>query len=347
MKLLVITQIMDKQDDLLGFMQDWVSALASQTEKVTVICLKKGDNNLPGGVEVLSLEKETGSGRLKRLWLFYKYIFTYRRQYDAVFVHMNPIYVVLAGLFWRTMGKKISLWYAHYRVGLQLRFAAAFAHVIYTSTPYACSLKSKKVHVIGQGINTDSFVPLSRNFLAPTRVLFLGRITPVKELEVLIEALGSLREEAWTLDVVGAPLESSMSYYEGIVTRVAELGISDRVLFHGKVANADTVKFYQKADIFVNLTRSGSFDKTTLEAMSCGCVALASNTVFQEIFPQKYHSILLFKQSDVNSLADTLHKIFSLEREKKQVLSQEMRDIIEQHHSVGSLAKKIVDNLNI
>lgn len=347
MKLLVITQIMDKNDDLLGFMQDWVKALANEAESVTVIALKKGENSLPDNVEVLSLGKEDGSSRIIRIKRFYQYIFQKRNHYDAVFVHMNPIYVVLGGVFWRLMGKRISLWFAHYRVGLLLRFANLLTHAIITSTPYACGLKSKKIHVVGQGINTEKFGEEKRSYTGNARLLFLGRITPVKELEVLIDALGEMKDENWVLDVVGGPIESSKEYASAVKKQAKDLGIDKKIVWHGSVANEKTVEFYQKADFFINLTRSGSFDKTTLEAMSCGCIALASNTVFFEVFPKDLHTQLIYKQSDAHQLKEKLHAILNLSGEDKEKISNTMREIIVKNHSVDSLAKKIVKTLQV
>jgi len=345
MKLLIVTQIMDKNDDLLGFMQDWVFAMAKQAQQVTVICLKKGENDLPENVQVISLKKEKGSGKIKRLWLFYKYIFAYKKQYDAVFVHMNPIYVVLGGLFWRMMDKKVSLWFAHYHTSILLRLANFFTDIIFTSTAYACRLQSKKIVVVGQGIDTKRFAYKPRTFLQEPKLLFLGRISSVKELDVLIDALSYLTEKSWHLDVVGAPLESSKDYFFSIREKVENLQLSDRITFYGKVANAQTVAYYRNADYFVNLTRSGSFDKTTLEAMSTGCIPVVSNTVFCEIFPQDLQQSLIFSQSQSTDLSEKLTSLFAMNVQKKERISSKMSEIIRVEHSTLSLSRKIYEAL--
>ena len=59
MKLLILTQKMDKNDDLLGFFHNWVSEFAKKCEKVTVISLGIGEYSLSDNVKVLSLGKET------------------------------------------------------------------------------------------------------------------------------------------------------------------------------------------------------------------------------------------------------------------------------------------------
>ena len=98
MKLLVITQKVNKNDSNLGFFHEWLLRLAGQVEKLTIICLEKGEYNLPDNVQVLSLGKNIKYQisnikficQLKYLFRFYKYIWKFRKEYDAVFVHMNP-----------------------------------------------------------------------------------------------------------------------------------------------------------------------------------------------------------------------------------------------------------------
>ena len=58
MKLLICTQKVDTNDDNLGFFHDWIKEFARHCEKVTVICLYKGEYGLPKNVIVKSLGKE-------------------------------------------------------------------------------------------------------------------------------------------------------------------------------------------------------------------------------------------------------------------------------------------------
>src|SRR3989344_1150879 len=105
MKLLIITQKVDKNDDLLGFFHSWVSELSEHFDDVFVISLGVGEYHLPNNVKVFSLGKPAngrsasgGESLLRRfnyIVRFYKYIWRERKNYDAVLAHMNPIYIVL------------------------------------------------------------------------------------------------------------------------------------------------------------------------------------------------------------------------------------------------------------
>src|SRR5437899_240970 len=109
MKLLIITQSVDLENPVLGFFHRWLIEFAKNYERVTIICLEEGKHDLPENVKVLSLGKESEKSeqdsmsknqsprKLRYIGRFYKYIWQRRKNYDAVFVHMNPIYVVLGG----------------------------------------------------------------------------------------------------------------------------------------------------------------------------------------------------------------------------------------------------------
>jgi hypothetical protein len=138
MKLLILTQKADINDDILGFFHRWIEEFARHCESVIVICLQKGEYDLPENVRVLSLGKERVTryalgvtNKLKYLFNFYKYIWQERNNYDSVFVHMNPIYIVLGGLFWKLWNKKIILWYTHKAFNFKLRVAEKLVDKIF------------------------------------------------------------------------------------------------------------------------------------------------------------------------------------------------------------------------
>ena len=113
MKLLILTQKVDRTDSVLGFFHTWLVEFSKRAELVTVIALEVGEYQLPQNVTVTSLGKELGVSKVVYLWRLFSTVIGQQKKYDAVFVHMNPIYVVLCGWFWKLTGKKIALWYTH------------------------------------------------------------------------------------------------------------------------------------------------------------------------------------------------------------------------------------------
>ncbi|MDQ5931510.1 MAG: hypothetical protein QG607_211, partial [Patescibacteria group bacterium] len=225
MKLLIITQKVDNQDDVLGFMHRWIEQFAAQCEQVTVICLFEGRHALPANVRVFSLGKEKGVSRLEYLVRFFGIIWRERAAYDSVFVHMNQVYVLLGGLLWRALGKRVALWYAHGHVPKTLLLAEKFAHVIFTSTNSGFRLPSKKIRVVGQGIDTGFFCPKEGKSEEGFRIVVVGRISPVKNYETLILAAEKLQSEIEGLSVEivgGAGLPEQEKYLDQLKKLVTE-----------------------------------------------------------------------------------------------------------------------------
>ena len=284
MKILILTQKIDKKDDVLGFMHGWISEFAENCEKVTAISLRAGEYDLSSDVKVLSLGKESGESRLKYIWNFYKYILQERNNYEAVFVHMNPEYIVLGGLFWKILGKKISLWYAHKATPWHLRFAEKFADVIFTSTESGCRIKSEKIRVIGQGIDTEFFKPLDdRKENGVFNIVTVGRLSKSKDYGTLLLAVKSLNSKGVKLkvDIVGAPARpEDFMYLKSLQSFVSANRLQAVVDFIGSVPNLEIIKYLERADLFVNMGQTGSLDKAVLEAMSVGIPVLTCNEAF-------------------------------------------------------------------
>ncbi len=66
MKLLIITQTVNKNDSNLGFFCSWIREFGQHMENVDVICNSRGEFDLPSNVRIFSMGKERGFGRLRR-----------------------------------------------------------------------------------------------------------------------------------------------------------------------------------------------------------------------------------------------------------------------------------------
>lgn len=350
MKLLFITQKVDRNDDLLGIYHEWIKKLASEFEFIHVICLYKGEYELPSNVKIYSLGKEEfpdyeKSGKLGYILRFYKYAWLLRNEYDSVFVHMNPEYCVLAGPLWRLLGKKVVLWYAHFLDSLKLRIAVFFIDKVVTSVKEAFPFNTRKLVVLQQGIDIHRFTPKESDISRDGKIdiLFVGRISPVKNLDTLINAFNLLVKKYHNLhlNIVGGPTEKDMNYFQRIKNMASELEIDKNISFLGKIANNEMPKIYNSNDIFVNLTKRGSFDKTTLEAMASGLAVLVSNDAFNNIFNTEIKEKLMFKERDAIDLASKLENLINADMEDMASIKKEMRDIVVKKHSLGGLIDKL------
>ena len=344
LNILIITQKVDENDDILGFMHGWLKEFAKHAGRLTVICLEKGEYHLPENVRVLSLGKEKGVSKLGYLINFYKYIWQERANYSYVFVHMNQIYVTLGGLVWRALGKKIGLWYAHGHIPFNLRLAEMFSHFIFTSTKSGFRLKSKKVHVVGQGIDVGRFNG-DRKEDGIFEMIIVGRISPVKDLESLIKAVEIFAETTseFHLSIIGsAGTEEQKKYLTNLKREVKKKNLDNKISFKGSVPNKDIAMYLNKADLFVSTSNTGSLDKAILEAMASSLPVLTCNVALIDVLGP-YKEKLIFNSGDYRKLAKKIEWISKLGKDEKESLSNGLRGIVKRNHSLENFVKKIIN----
>lgn len=259
MKLLVVTQVVDQEDSILGFFVRWIEEFATYCEHIEVVCLKEGRYSLPTNVRVHSLGKEGGISRAKYPLNFYRYVWGLRHNYDAVFVHMNPEYIVLGGFFWRLWNKRVALWYTHKSVNLKLRIAIAFADVIFTASRESFRLQSKKVHILGHGIDTNFFSP-DTSIMRGDWILSVGRLMPSKRHDLAIQ---KAVQDGVVLRIIGEGPERAR--LEALANT-----LHAKVQFLGALTQSQLRDEYRRAAYLIHTSETGSLDKVVLEALACG-----------------------------------------------------------------------------
>ena len=102
-------------------------------------------------------------------------------------------------------------------------------------------------------------------------VLFVGRLVYYKGVHVLIDAMKTC---AGTLVLVGdGPLEAELR------ARAAALGMSDRVMFAGRVPDEELPAYFQAADVFAlpSIASTEAFGVVQIEAMAAGVPVVSTN----------------------------------------------------------------------
>jgi len=290
MKLLIVTQVVDLDHPVLGFFHRWIEELAKRVEHIDVVALFEGRHKLPENVCIHSLGKERGGGgrllnRVKYSVRFLRLVWKLRRDYDAAFVHMNQEYVLLAGLLWKLLGKRIYMWRNHYAGSWLTDVAAHLCTKVFCTSRHSYTAKYGKTVFMPVGVDTERFyedtnIPRKKN-----SILFLGRMSPSKNPLMLLEALKELKEQdiSFTASFVGSPLPEHEPYYRSLVDRAKHYGLEERVSFLPGVPNHETPNLYRGHEIFVNCSPPGMFDKTIFEAGACGCSVLAISSDYLEL----------------------------------------------------------------
>ena len=109
-------------------------------------------------------------------------------------------------------------------------------------------------------------------------LLFVGRIQPLKGLDVAIRALAELERDDAVLVAVGGP-SGPDGATEAHKARVLadELGVAERIMWVPPQPHHVLSTFYRAADVCVVPSRSESFGLVALEAAACGTPVVAAN----------------------------------------------------------------------
>jgi glycosyltransferase involved in cell wall biosynthesis len=289
MKLLILTQKVDKEDSYFAFFHDWLIRFSRECEQVIVISLEVGAYDLPHNVRVISLGKEQGRSRFKYITQLFYALTKYRNEYDAVFAHMSPWYAILSFPWVKLFNKKLALWYVHRSVDFKLRAAHVLVDKVFTATPESFRIPSRKVEYMGQSVPLDRFarqLNLIQVKPSPMRIGIIGRITPIKNIEVLIKALGMLPHEINAeLHIIGAPVaEGDLQYQNTLKSLAASLGVQEKIQWRGPVKNANLPQELQALHASVNLCPPGGLDKAVLESMAARVPVVIGNTAFKKYF---------------------------------------------------------------
>lgn len=338
MRLLIFTQVVDVDDPVLGFFCRWIEEFATRCERIHVICLREGKHKLPANVSVRSLGKESGQSRLKYLARFFRYSWALRREYDAVFVHMNEQYVLLGGVLWRILGKRIALWRNHKMGFWTTRCALRLATVVFYTSPQAFIAYSPKAKKMPIGIDTNLFSPGT----APVEnsILFLGRLDAVKKPEMFLGAMQQLADThpQARADVYGHPTPGREAFAEELKKKFSTL---PNVAFHGAVTNDSTPALYRSHAVYVNTTPSGSFDKTIGEAMAAGCIVVIANDALRGIVPDS----CIVDPSSVDSVAAGIRTALEMPQAESASLTRTQREYIVREHSLAETIERVAAHL--
>lgn len=280
-RVLVCVEAVDVADPLMGYFVSWLRELA-QHARVTALALRVSDPppSLGPDAAVVPLRPRDSRSRFVVVRTLLIESWKRRKTYDAVYVRGYPEYVVLAGWLWRLMGKRVVLFYAHYRSDMRwLRPASWFANAVVTSVPGACALP--QAVPIGQGVDASRFPTPHVHVAGDTRLVVLGRVSPVKRVDWIVSQLAATDPAAaHRLHVYGKETDAAAA-----ATLEAACATHGATWERRDVAPADVSGILARHDIFLNAT-PGSLDKTIVEAMLAGLVVVASSPGYGDTLPE-------------------------------------------------------------
>ncbi len=270
---------------------------------------------IPLGPRARLVHLEAGRGRLTKLELYphlpgfaanlERFRQARRLRYDIIFSHywlsacaglaLQRRWDVPHLVMFHTLGAaKNAACAAENEPALRLRAEAALAREstrLIVASPSEkdelarrCAVPESKISVIPCGVNLDRFRPLDRGaarerdgFHGEKIILCVGRIEPVKGIDLAIRALALLPEKRGVRLLVAGGDAYSRPAVERLKNLARELGVGEAVTFTGAVEHERLPAYYSAASVTVIASHYESFGMTALESLACGTPVVAAD----------------------------------------------------------------------
>ncbi len=187
-------------------------------------------------------------------------------------------------------------------------FNSADRIVCYTETEKqqlsSLGVQADRINVIHNGIDTNAFLPSQDP--PKNQILWIGRFTPGKGIEYLIDSFKAFSENhpGYTLHMIGRGLQK-----EEIVRKIQDLGLERSISLQDFIPNADLPEIYQQSILFVLPSLEEGVPRTILEAMSCGIPVVC--TELPQLTDIVSGSGILVPVKNSQAIADAMSQIIS------------------------------------
>lgn len=317
LRLLVVAQAVDADDALFGFFTGWLKSAASVFDRLSIAGLRVGRYELPQNVSVFPMRSKESRSKTEPIATLMRESWKRRNEYDAVFVRGDAQYVALLGWWWMLLRKPVVFWYTHVTARslwfwLAVPWASRVVTAVSESNPLTSAIR------IGHHIDTNRFVPTDRPERVPPVLLIFGRVSPVKRVEWILDALRPMAESGKIkIRIVG-------SASDGETAKRVRAHVGANIEWDEQAVPGDrATEIYTSADLLVNAT-DGSMDKVIIEAAASGLAVFAATK-------GHFASMQFLTQQELRQSVETY---LALDAEQRKRIKEQLRAWAESSHGI-------------
>ena len=170
----------------------------------------------------------------------------------------------------------------------------------------AHKITSKEPAVIYNGINKKVYLPGEKSPI-PT-ILYVGRLTALKSIHVLIKASKNIIQAVPDVRIIIAGEGADRRNLERLVSKY---NLQAYFQFTGRVTEPEKILLYQRAWVFVNPSLIEGWGITTIEANACGTPVVASNVPGLRDAVNNPHSGILIPYGNSKEFASAISELLT------------------------------------
>lgn len=182
------------------------------------------------------------------------------------------------------------------------------------------------VHAISCGIDAHKYFP-NWEHRTENRIIFVGRVTGEKQIDVLLHAVTLLpRELDVKVEIVGGGDQK-----RNLEHLAVELGIADRVTFTGYVTDEELREAYHRASVLAMPSIAELQSIVTMEAMASALPVVAANAMALPHLVHDGENGYLFAPGSAEDLAAKLRKVLEASPEDYRTMKEGSLRLIAAH----------------
>jgi glycosyltransferase involved in cell wall biosynthesis len=173
-------------------------------------------------------------------------------------------------------------------------------------------------------------------------LLFLGRIHPIKGVDLLLEAWQAVQKRFgdWRLIIAGPDNDGHLARMQRLARKLSV----ERVQFTGPLYGSQKWLAYRNSDLFILPTHSENFGLAVAEALAAGTPAIVTRGApWEGLEP---HRAGWWVETRVEALVATMQKALSLPAKELQLMGENGRRWIATDYSWPTLAGRMMDVYN-
>ncbi len=205
-------------------------------------------------------------------------------------------------------------------------------------------INKNKLHIIPMGIDlVESPVVKRQQNKAALDILFVGRLSRVRRVELLLQAVKSL-SIPYHVTIVGGEEKTSSLQESGYLFELkklcADLGINDKVTFTGTKLPAELKPYYENADIFVYPSLYENFGQPLLEAAAEGLPIIATAVgLAREIIQDGETGFIV--PADPNVIRDRITRLF--DTPTRNAMSKNIRETVRHDYAWDNIIQRYIE----
>lgn len=204
-----------------------------------------------------------------------------------------------------------------------------------------------KIFSISMGIDANLFFfqPHRNNNKEP-KLLFVGRLSPVKGVNYLIRALPGVLEKfsKVRLEIIGYGAQE-----KELKALVKNLSLENKITFIGPVPNRELPKYYQHSFCYILPSIVEGLPVAIMEAMACGCPVIATSVGGVRDLIENNVTGLLISPKSVDEISQSVIRLLS-DKILRENIIQNARKKIEENYEwniIASKFEKLYDKVSV